>query len=135
MLVHADEALNKLLGIVCEVFKVFALRHVLVEIFEVKTLVRRSAVGPVADAGSLEVFFGDLDLVPESVQRVDHVRSMEFHLVSNLVQEKLHMLMEALGTFKWRQFSFNRIVNRFPSEAESPISNRAISFPDKLSRV
>jgi hypothetical protein len=90
MLVHADETLNKLFGIFCKVFEVFALRHVLVEIFEVETLVRRRAVGPVADAGSLEVFFGDLDLVPESVQRVDHVRSVEFHLVSNLVQEKLN---------------------------------------------
>ena len=89
MLVHADEALNKLLGIVCEIRKIFTLRHVLVEIFEVESLVRRSAVRPVATAGSLEVFFGDFDFFPESSQRVDHVRSMEFHLVTNPVLEKL----------------------------------------------
>ena len=89
VLVHAHKILNELFRVVCEVSQVGTNQHAFIEILEIESLVRRSTVRPVAVSGSLEVFFGDLDLVPKSSQGLGHVRSAEFHLVNELAQEKL----------------------------------------------
>ena len=66
MLVHAHEIFNKLLRVLCKISQVEAHRLAFIEIFEVESLVRwRTELG-VAVSGSLEVVFGDLNLVPKS---------------------------------------------------------------------
>ena len=84
MLVHADEVLNELLRVSSEISQVWAHWDGFIEIFKVKSLVIRSTVAPVAVSRRLEIFFGDLDLAPESIQSFGHVWSTELHLVDKL---------------------------------------------------
>lgn len=89
MIVHTDEIQDKLLGVVCKISKIGTQRFARIEIFKVKSLVFWSISDPVAVARSLEVLVRDLDFLPISIQGLDHVRSLELHLVNELAPEKL----------------------------------------------